>query len=139
VPWPATRYDADVFAVMAPFVQTRVRTLGEVVEHVDFLFLESPVLDEAAVAKALKGAGRDVLVAAIEAFDAQAAWDAERLRTALEAVGERLGLKMGKATDWPVRVAVTGRLTGPPLFEPLELLGRAETLRRMRALEAASA
>ena len=43
-------------------------------------------------------------------------------------------LKKGKATDWPVRVAVTGRLSGPPLFESLELLGREATLRRMATL-----
>jgi glutamyl-tRNA synthetase len=40
---------------------------------------------------------------------------------------------MGKAQA-PVRVAVTGRTVGPPLFESLELLGRDETLRRLRAL-----
>ena len=32
-----------------------------------------------------------------------------------------------------MRVAVTGRSVGPPLFESLELLGRDETLRRLRA------
>jgi glutamyl-tRNA synthetase len=48
-------------------------------------------------------------------------------------LAERHGLKMGKAQA-PVRVAVTGRTVGPPLFESLELLGRDETLRRLRAL-----
>ncbi len=33
-----------------------------------------------------------------------------------------------------MRVAVTGRSVGPPLFESLEVLGRDEVLRRMRAL-----
>ena len=32
-----------------------------------------------------------------------------------------------------MRVAVTGRTVGPPLFEALEVLGRDETLRRLRA------
>jgi glutamyl-tRNA synthetase len=32
-----------------------------------------------------------------------------------------------------VRVAVTGRTVGPPLFESLVLLGHDETLRRLRA------
>jgi glutamyl-tRNA synthetase len=31
-----------------------------------------------------------------------------------------------------VRVAVTGRAVGPPLFESIELLGRDETVRRIR-------
>ena len=44
-------------------------------------------------------------------------------------------LKLGKAQA-PVRVAVTGRTVGPPLFEGLVLLGRDETLRRLRAARA---
>ena len=47
------------------------------------------------------------------------------LKATLEAVGERHGLKLGKAQA-PVRVAVTGRTVGPPLFESLEVLGREE-------------
>jgi glutamyl-tRNA synthetase len=33
----------------------------------------------------------------------------------------------------PLRIAITGRTVGPPLFEPIELLGRDESLRRIRA------
>ena len=57
-------------------------------------------------------------------------WNADALKAALEAVGERHGLKLGKAQA-PVRVAVTGRTVGPPLFESLEVLGRDEDLRRL--------
>jgi len=44
----------------------------------------------------------------------------------------RYEVKLGKAQA-PVRVAVTGRTVGPPLFESLEVLGRDETLVRLRA------
>ncbi len=47
----------------------------------------------------------------------------------------RYELKLGKAQA-PVRVAVTGRTVGPPLFEALEVLGRDESLRRMRTAHA---
>jgi glutamyl-tRNA synthetase len=47
-------------------------------------------------------------------------------------VAERLGKKLGKAQA-PIRVAVTGRKVGPPLFEALEVLGRDEVLRRLQA------
>ena len=60
---------------------------------------------------------------------------ADALKAALEAVGDAHGLKLGKAQA-PVRVAVTGRTVGPPLFESLEVLGRDETLRRLRVAEA---
>jgi len=48
------------------------------------------------------------------------------------AVGEAHELKLGKAQA-PVRVAVTGRSVGLPLFESLEALGRERTLERLRA------
>jgi glutamyl-tRNA synthetase len=61
-----------------------------------------------------------------------APWDAASLKAALEAVGAERGLKLGKAQA-PVRVAVTGRTVGLPLFESLEVLGRDRTLARLRA------
>ena len=73
----------------------------------------------------------------VDAFAALPSWDAESLKAALEAVGERHELKLGKAQAG-VRVAVTGRSVGPPLFESIELLGSVETLRRLRSREVAA-
>ena len=56
----------------------------------------------------------------------------EDLGEALEEVGAARGLKLGKAQA-PVRVAVTGRSVGLPLFESLEVLGRERTVARLRA------
>ena len=55
-----------------------------------------------------------------------------QLKHATAAFGERRGLKLGK-TQAPIRVAVTGRTVGPPLFESLEALGRERTLARVGA------
>ena len=137
VPWPAERFDAAVFASMAPLVQTRVVTLAEAPAMVDFLFQSDPIVDEAAWTKAITADGaRAVFTDAIAAFESLPAWTADTVKVALEETGNRHGVKLGKAQA-PVRVAVTGRSVGPPLFEPLELLGRTETLRRMRNAEAA--
>jgi glutamyl-tRNA synthetase len=72
-----------------------------------------------------------VLDDAIAAY-ADVAWETDALHETLRSLGEARGLKLGKAQA-PVRVAVTGRTVGPPLFEALELLGRDETLRRLEA------
>ena len=53
-PWASEQYDAEVFAAMAPLVQTRVTTLAEVPGYVDFLFLDEPPVDDGAWAKAMK-------------------------------------------------------------------------------------
>ncbi|MGD9700808.1 MAG: glutamate--tRNA ligase [Acidimicrobiia bacterium] len=127
---PEASWDDAVFAAMAPLVQTRVVTLSEAPPLVDFLFLPEPEIDGASWSKAMTPTAPALLTEVIAAYES-AAWDAESLKSALERVGERFELKLGKAQA-PVRVAVTGRSVGPPLFEALELLGRAEVLRRLQ-------
>jgi glutamyl-tRNA synthetase len=126
--------DIDVFRRLAPLVQERVAVLGEVWPMVDFVFLDEPPVDDASWAKTMKEGAADVLDAAIAAF-ADCAWSAPALKDALLAAGEALGLKLSKAQA-PVRVAVTGRTVGPPLFESMEVLGRERTLSRLTAARA---
>jgi glutamyl-tRNA synthetase len=63
---------------------------------------------------------------------ATAEWNHDSLKVILETWTESHGLKLGK-TQAPIRVAVTGRTVGPPLFESIEILGRDETIRRLNA------
>jgi glutamyl-tRNA synthetase len=129
-PWDPAAYDPMLFERVAELVQTRISVLSEVVPNVDFLFLDDLVIDEAAWAKASKDA--HILPAAISAFESLSTWEAGALKDTLVAVGEAHDLKLGKAQA-PVRVAVTGRSVGLPLFESLEALGRERTLQRLRS------
>ncbi|WP_026189261.1 glutamate--tRNA ligase [Salinispora mooreana] len=131
-PWQPDEFDAEAFAAVAPLAQTRIAVLSEIVPNVDFLFLDTPLIDEGAWAKAMKEGAGDLLDAVIAAFTAVPSWDADSTKSTLEAVGAEHGLKLGKAQA-PVRVAVTGRRVGLPLFESLEVLGRERTLTRLRA------
>ncbi|AGL15278.1 glutamyl-tRNA synthetase [Actinoplanes sp. N902-109] len=134
-PWDPAAFDLQVFADVAPLAQTRIAVLSEIVEYVDFFFLAEPVHDEQSWNKAMKEGAGDILDAAAAAFGALDGWAAEPLKGALERVGEERGLKLGK-TQAPVRVAVTGRTVGLPLFESLEVLGRDKTLARLAAARA---
>jgi len=137
--FPAERFDESKFIAMAPHIQPRCVTLADAPGVVDFLFLAEPVIDQDAWAKVFAAADAvAVLRAAIVAYDALSAWDHEILKSTLETIGVAHNLKLGKAQA-PVRAAVSGRTVGPPLFEALEVLGRDETLRRMRNAEAALA
>jgi glutamyl-tRNA synthetase len=109
-----------------------VSVLSEIVAYVDFLFADQPPTDEASWAKAMKEGSAGLLADAIDAYQALPSWDAESLKAALEQVGTARGLKLGKAQA-PVRVAVTGRTVGLPLFESLAVLGRERTLTRIQA------
>jgi glutamyl-tRNA synthetase len=131
-PFLPADYDRDVFAAMAPHVQTRVVTLADAAPMVDFLMLPDPLIDKDSWTKAMHQPwSRAVLVETVTAY-ARVSWDAASLKSVLERVGTSHNLKLGKAQA-PVRVAVTGRSVGPPLFESLEVLGRDETIRRLGA------
>ncbi|MEV2276344.1 glutamate--tRNA ligase [Nocardiopsis sp. NPDC049922] len=133
-PWDPADFDPAVFRAVAPLAQSRVAVLSEIVPNVDFLFLAEPVEDEKSWTKAMKpGVGGEMLEAARDRFaDPAQEWTAEALKAATEEAGASLGLKLGKAQA-PVRVAVTGRTVGLPLFESLEVLGRDRVLARIGA------
>jgi glutamyl-tRNA synthetase len=137
VPWPADRFDDAKFAALAPVIQPRANTLAEVPGVVDFVFLADPVLDEQAWDKTISAPGaKEVLIETTDAYTRLPAWNSEVLKATLESIGEQHELKKGKAQA-PIRVAVTGRTVGPPLFEALEVMGRDEVVRRLRAVVAA--
>jgi len=125
-------YDRSVVEAMAPELQTRLKTLAELPSLVDFFFAD-PVIDEAAWDKAIGGneLAPAILDAAVAAY-ADVDWSSEALHTATLALAEGVGLKLGKAQA-PIRVAITGRTVGPPLFESLVVLGRERTLARLAA------
>ena len=133
VPWPPERYRPDVVASMVPLVQEKLRTLSGIVPQVDWLFCPNPPLDGASWDKAVvRGkASAEILDGAIAAL-ANCSWDPDTVKDAVFAVGEANGVNRSKSQA-PVRVAVTGRSVGPPLFEPMvQHLSREEVLRRLR-------
>jgi len=132
MPWPAGNFKQDIFRGMAELVQTRVTALTEVPAMVDFFFLDEPAIDEASWAKATKDEWASAVLSETAAAYATAEWNHDSLKAVIEQVGEKHGLKLGKVQA-PIRVAITGRTVGPPLFESLELLGRETTLARLAA------
>ncbi|MEV0452909.1 glutamate--tRNA ligase [Streptomyces sp. NPDC050600] len=130
--WAPEDFDRAAWEAIAPYAQTRVTVLSDITANVDFLFLKEPVLDEASWAKAMKEGSDALLVTAREKLDAADWSDPESLKNAVLTAGEAHGLKLGKAQA-PVRVAVTGRTIGLPLFESLQILGKEKTLARVDA------
>ncbi|MFI0942821.1 glutamate--tRNA ligase [Streptomyces sp. NPDC021020] len=128
-PWAPEAYDDGVFRAVAELAQTRIALLSEITQYVDFLFLDAPTWDEASWNKAMKPGAAEVLKFT-RARWADSEWTAEALRVGLEAAAAEHGLKLGKAQA-PVRVAVTGRTVGLPLFESVQVLGRERTLARI--------
>jgi glutamyl-tRNA synthetase len=135
VPWPPGRFDEGVFRTMAPLVQERVAVLGEVSAMVDFLFLAEPLVDEESWAAVAADDGAPaVLEAAVDRYR-DGEWTAEALHRSTQELADEMGRKLNKVQA-PIRVAVTGRRVGPPLFQSLEVLGREAVLERLRGARA---
>lgn len=127
--------DEKVFAEAAELVQTRIVVLADAWDLLRFLFAPAAdfAIDPAAGKKNLGEGSRPVLDATVDALEPLTSWTAAEIEKALKtALIERLELKPRKAFA-PVRVAVTGSHISPPLYESMELLGREESLRRLRA------
>jgi glutamyl-tRNA synthetase len=131
-PWTEEQFNGEQFAAIAPLLQTRLATLKDAPLTLDFLFLDDPVIDEASWTKGMKEPGPAVLADVREAFATLEPWEAEDLKNTVLTCGEAHGIKLGKSQA-PVRVAVTGRTVGLPLFESLHILGREKTLARIDA------
>jgi glutamyl-tRNA synthetase len=135
---------AEVLRPIASLVQERVRLLTEVEPMVDFLRDETVSVDDASWQKnvAKHGPRAAAMLDAAGAELAACPWNRDAIEAALHAAATTAGfvndegkVQMAKAQG-PVRVAVTGRSVGPPLYESLVVLGRERTLDRLRAARA---
>jgi glutamyl-tRNA synthetase len=124
-----------IITASAPLVQERVQLLGDVPGMLGFLFSDEIAYQEDAM-KGLPTNASEVLAASVGALELvpEAEFTAASVQEALaRALVEELGLKPRVAYG-PPRVALTGRRVSPPLFESMELLGKAEAIRRLTAL-----
>lgn len=135
--WPEQRFDRALFEELAPLIQERIATLGEIANYVAFLFAEPYVVDETAFEKAVlrDDLALTILESAREAY-ADAEFVADNLKQILISIGEQHERKLAK-TQAPVRVATMGSAVGLPLFESLVALGRDKVLKRLDSAIAA--
>jgi glutamyl-tRNA synthetase len=119
------------------------RTLREVDEPARFLFIadDQIAFDPQAVAKALEknnGEGLNVLRDVLPVLSVVASWTHEALDSAVKSYCDQKQLPLGKVAQ-PIRVAVSGTMISPPIFESLDFLGKDRTLARIkRCLEITS-
>jgi len=118
IDWPHQR----VFAT-APLVQEKIEKFSQYPDFVRFLFEDVSPPD---------GVDAKVVATAADRLAQLPTWEAGAIEEDLRGLVEELGEKPRTAFA-PIRLAVTGSKISPGLFESLELLGRDESLRRLRA------
>ncbi|EXL05541.1 glutamate--tRNA ligase [Brucella anthropi] len=121
---------AQLLAAM-PGLKDRAKTLVELADGSKFIFAARPLdLDEKA-ASLLNDEGRAVLKSVLPDLEASGEWTVESLDAVVRTHAEKTGLKLGKIAQ-PLRAALTGRATSPGVFDVLFVLGREESLGRIR-------
>ena len=128
------------FAAALPGLKERAKTLVELLNGASYLFAERPVALDEQAKKLLDEPGRKVLANLLPRLEELGGWTPEALEACVKTFAEDVGLKLGKVAQ-PLRAALTGRATSPGIYDVLHVLGREESLARIRdqALERESA
>ena len=123
--------DAAKIRQIVPLIQERIRLLSDVKTAADFFFKENEYDSSLLIPQ--KG-DADMAARALEKADTvlrTVDFNHDSLDAGLRASAQQLNIKAGQMFQ-PIRVAVCGRKDAPPLFETLEVLGREESLARLR-------
>jgi glutamyl-tRNA synthetase len=136
-----TEQEDSILTAVAPLIQERLVVLSEAPDLVSFLFKSADqiVIEDDARA-GLPENTAEVLNAAVAALEpiAEADFKTETVQAALQAaLIDGLGLKPRVAFG-PLRTGISGRRISPPLFESMEILGKAETIARLSAFASAA-
>jgi glutamyl-tRNA synthetase len=114
-----------------PALKERAKTLVELFEATRFLWASRP-LDLNEQAKALlTSEAKSVIAALLPELAAVAEWTPPAIEAVVRGYAERAAHKLG-AVAQPLRAALTGRTTSPPIFDVLAVLGKDESLARLR-------
>ena len=125
-------YDA---AAIAALLQQRTEVLTDIPEKLDF-FDSLPDYDkELFIHKKSKSgleSSKQALELMLQRFEALESWDDESIMNAMLALAQELGVK-NSVVMWPVRIAAAGKAVTPGgAVEICRILGREETLRRLK-------
>jgi len=114
-----------------PGLKERAKTLVELTRTAEFLYHDGPPTPDQDALKLLNGDARKI-IAKVRPILAAADWSSASLENVVRMFAVAEGLKLGQVAQ-PLRAAITGQATSPPLFEMLALLGREESLTRLGA------
>ncbi|MCT6871110.1 MAG: glutamate--tRNA ligase [Bartonella sp.] len=119
------------FLSAMPELKERAKTLVELIDNASFIFAERPLpLDEKATSL-LDEDAKAILKAVYPVLDACTAWEKDALDQAIRKHAEDVGMKLGKIAQ-PLRAALTGKAVSPGVFDVLVVLGKDESLARIR-------
>jgi glutamyl-tRNA synthetase len=109
----------------------RAKTVAEMAANSRFFFKAPVAYDEKAVRKHVTAEIPGLLSALIDQLNALSDWSVPAIHALIDALAVSRGLALGKLAQ-PLRLAVCGGTISPPIDATLAILGKTETLARLR-------
>jgi glutamyl-tRNA synthetase len=113
-----------------PALKERAKTLIDLVEGARFIWADRPLKLEDKAKTLLTPEARAVLAEIIPELASVSPWSAQATEAVVRGFAERRGVKLGNIAQ-PLRAALSGRVTSPPIFDVLAVLGKDESLGRL--------
>jgi len=130
-PFVPAEWDRGLLGKALPLIHERMKTLVEARDQLEFFFTDDIRPDPAAIVQENDRARSiRVLARTVGALTELKQFDTASIKAAIEGIAEEIGWKVRPVT-LVIRVAVTARRVGPPLYESLELLGRERSVARL--------
>lgn len=130
IPVPLPEDLRDKLTLAMPGLKERAKTLIELIDSAYYLYAARPLVPDDKARALLSDEGRARIAAVLPALEALPDWSAAATEGAVRQYAEGAGCKLGQVAQ-PLRAALTGRTTSPPLFDVMAVLGRTESLARL--------
>ncbi|MFN3554286.1 MAG: glutamate--tRNA ligase, partial [Novosphingobium meiothermophilum] len=121
----------DLLTRAMPVLKIRAADLNELAAGAAFLFARRPLAMTEKAAALLTEEAKALLAQVVAALEAENGWTTEGLEATVKQMAEELGTGLGKIAQ-PLRASLTGQTTSPGIFDVLALLGKDESLARIR-------
>jgi glutamyl-tRNA synthetase len=127
-----TDNEMAILTQAAPLIQERIVVLSEAVPMLSFLFVTADqIVVEEDAKTGLPENSKEITEAAIAALENLELFETVQIQEVLnQKLIEEMAQKPRNAFG-PLRTAISGKRISPPLFESMQILGKAETLARL--------
>jgi glutamyl-tRNA synthetase len=113
-------------------LKQRAKNLVELADSSLFYASGVPTSFTEKAQKALNDEGKKIITDVLQEFDKTTNWEHDNLELVLRGVSEKSGIGLGNIMA-PLRAAITGSHVSPSMFEAMEILGKEETQKRLKA------
>ena len=126
-----TSSQAQKLETALDFVKDKAKTIPELIEKSSFVLSDRPIVADEKAAKHLDTVSRSILNELTPHLQNVSSWDKEALEAVMAEFTDAKEIKFGKLAG-PLRAALAGRAVTPSVFDMMLVLGRDETIARLK-------